>query len=125
LSDHLDLFLPEWQGYGENHSVFDGAFALRNQLSPALSFSSVDISTDDNLRVENDVLGYRSNLRILQSVHDLIDKKDPATIFLLGGTCASEIAPVSFLNRKYHRDVTVLWFDAHGDLNTGARPSLH
>jgi arginase len=116
LSDHLDLLLPEWQGYGESRSVYDGALALRDQLT--LSFATIDIPTDEELRVDNDILGYSSNLRVLRNVRDFIERRDPATIFLVGGTCASEIAPVSFLNRKYDRDVTVLWFDAHGDLNT-------
>jgi arginase len=118
LSDHLDLLLPEWQGYGENRSVFHGALTLGKQLSPALSFETIDIPDHEDLEVENGILGYRSNLRILRDIRDLIENEDPVTIFLVGGTCASEIAPVSFLNQKYQGDLTVLWFDAHGDLNT-------
>jgi arginase len=118
VADRLDLVLPEWQGYGEDHSASAGALSLREHLAPALSFATVDIPTHERLKVENDILGYRANLRILEQARVLIENDDPATIFLVGGTCASEIAPVSFLNKKYHRDVTLLWFDAHGDLNT-------
>lgn len=118
MSYHLDLLVPEWQGYGENRSVMYGALALRDLLSPGLSFAMADVPADEVLEIENRILGYRSNLRILDSVRDCIERENPATIFLVGGTCASEIAPVSFLNRKYRGDLTVLWFDAHGDLNT-------
>lgn len=123
--DHLDLFLPEWQGYGESRSVFYGARALRDRLA-ALEFATIDITADEALRVENNILGYGPNLRILRQVRDLIEQENPVTTFLVGGTCASEIAPVSFLNKKYRGDLTVLWFDAHGDLNTPeSSPSKH
>lgn len=37
-----------------------------------------------------------------------------------------EPAPVSWLNRYYDGDLAVIWFDAHGDLNTPASsPSKH
>lgn len=116
--NHLDLLLPEWQGYGESRAAFDGAYALRDQLSRALPFATIEVATDESLQVENGILGYSSNLRILKNVRRYLQREDPATIFLVGGTCASEIGPVSFLNRRYRRDLTVLWFDAHGDLNT-------
>ena len=37
---------------------------------------------------------------------------------MIGGTCGAEIAPVAYLNNHYESDLAILWFDAHGDLNT-------
>lgn len=118
MSGHLDLFFPEWQGHGESPSVLGGALALREQLSRRLQFTDVDVPPFEALEVEHDVLGFRSNLRLLDGARAAIERQDPDTIFMIGGTCAAEMAPVSFLNEKYRGDLAVLWFDAHGDLNT-------
>lgn len=118
MSGHLDLYIPEWQGYGKHRAVADGASALRAQLCPPLSFTDVPVPENETLEVEHGVLGYHSNLQMLRAARESIEAKDPETIFLIGGTCASEIAPVSFLNKRYDGDLAVLWFDAHGDLNT-------
>lgn len=126
MSCHLDLLVPEWHGYGVNRGLSHGALALRDLLSPSISFATVEVPWDEDDEIVNGVLAYRSNLRVLENVRDCIESNDPATIFLIGGTCASEIGPVSFLNRKYQGNLTVLWFDAHADLNTPATsPSKH
>jgi arginase len=44
----------------------------------------------------------------------------------VGGSCGTEAAPVSYLNSVYEGDLAVVWFDAHGDLNTPeSSPSGH
>ncbi len=45
-------------------------------------------------------------------------QQNPEKILLLGGDCAVELAPVSFLNQQYQGDLAVIWLDAHGDLNS-------
>jgi arginase len=39
---------------------------------------------------------------------------------VVGGDCSVEIAPVSYLNRRYAGDLALVWLDAHADLNTPA-----
>jgi arginase len=51
---------------------------------------------------------------------------DPDRIFSIGGDCGIEIAPASFLNKKYEGNLGLIWLDAHGDLNTPeSSPSGH
>lgn len=126
MSGHLDLLVPDWQGYGEDRRAFHGALALRDGLRTSLAFATVDVPERESLAIEAGVLGYRSNLRILKDVCDLLATEKPETVFMIGGTCAAEIGPVSFLNDEYGGDLTVLWLDAHGDLNTPqSSPSRH
>ena len=44
-------------------------------------------------------------------------KKKPDKILTVGGGCGIEIPIVSYFSEKY-KNLDVLWFDAHGDLNT-------
>src|ERR1017187_5257676 len=45
---------------------------------------------------------------------------------MVGGTCGAEAGPVSYFNELYSGDLAVVWFDAHGDLNTPeTSPSGH
>ena len=114
---HLNIFFPEWQGYGEDNTVQIGAQALKNHLSQ-LDFAEIQVPSEEELPVANQIMGYNANIRHLRAAVDLLKKEAPASTFMVGGTCASEIAPVSYLNHKYKGDLGVLWFDAHGDLNS-------
>jgi arginase len=68
--------------------------------------------------VEGRILGREANLRNARSALDAVNAARPDRIFLIGGTCASELVPVAWLNQHYKGDLALLWFDAHGDLNT-------
>jgi arginase len=58
--------------------------------------------------------GYES----LVSLNGRDHQAHPVFFFAVGGDCSVELAPVSWLNRYYKNDMTLIWFDAHGDLNT-------
>ena len=42
----------------------------------------------------------------------------PDKLFTLGGGCDADVPCLLYLNEEYRGDLTVIWFDAHGDLNT-------
>ncbi len=68
-----------------------------------------------------DVIGKRFSETI-----DLLNETLPQKIITVGGTCGTEAGPVSYLNDYYKGDIAVIWFDAHGDLNTPeSSPSGH
>ncbi|MEN3537980.1 arginase family protein [Microbispora sp. ZYX-F-249] len=47
-----------------------------------------------------------------------------ATVVTVGGDCGVEVQPVSAALQRHGDGLTVVWFDAHGDLNTpGSSPS--
>ena len=122
---HLNLFFPEWQGYAESNVVKNGAAVVKNHLSN-LEFESIEVPDSEELPLQNNIIGYQANLRNLSTSRSLLEKHQPDSTFMIGGTCAAEIGPVSYLNNRYQGDVAVLWFDAHGDLNTPeSSPSKH
>lgn len=125
--DHRDLSLlvPEWQGYGLGASVAAGARAIA-ALFPAAAFVTVDAPDAEPLTVEDGVLGLSSIASTAQRTLERIREHRPSRIFMVGGTCGAELAPVSYLSERYRADFAVAWLDAHGDLNTPeTSPSGH
>ncbi len=70
------------------------------------------------LTLENGIWGYRQIAGQLSAAREIIEKAGPEKIFLIGGDCGTEVAPVSYLNKLYGGDLAILWLDAHGDLNS-------
>ena len=123
---HLNFCFPEWQGYAESNSVYFGTLAMQKMLGSQHHFDLVEVPENEQLILKNDIMGYEANLRQLKATSQLLLTEKPSSTFMLGGTCASEIAPVSYLNKLYDGDLAIVWFDAHGDLNTPkSSPSKH
>lgn len=122
----LKLFYPEWQGYGEDNRVQKGALTVKKMFGRGRSYVDIDIPEDETLIIEQGILGYAPILRTSAYSIQIAKSEQPDRVFMIGGTCASEIAPISYLNQHYQKDLTVLWFDAHADLNTpDTSPSSH
>ena len=118
MKGQLNLSYPEWQGYGAHQEVFHGARHFCNHVGQSLDYSEVEVSENEKLEKAGGIIGRDSLLKMMDQAAALLQEADPAQTFMIGGTCACEIAPVSFLNDKYDGDLAVFWFDAHGDLNT-------
>jgi arginase len=116
MSD-LSLLIPEWQGYGLDATVADGARALAQTFHPG-AFEEIDAPVKEALVTEGGVLGLPSIAHRAARTLDLVNRRAPARIFTLGGTCGADLAPVAYLNARYHGDLAVVWLDAHADLNT-------
>ncbi len=124
-SDDLSLLLPEWQGYGVDASVANGARQIAG-LFPAAAFVEIDAPDAETLTVESGVFGLTSIAARAQRTLAALTERQPRRIFTVGGTCGVELAPVSYLNARYRGDLAVVWLDAHADLNTPASsPSGH
>jgi arginase len=122
----LKLLYPEWQGFGEDNRSNEGAFTVCEAFSQGNKFVEIDVLRKEHLIVEGGILGRSSIAKNSMRAFDQLNVEQPDKIFMIGGTCGSEIVPVAYLNQYYHRDMAVLWFDAHGDLNTpGSSPSGH
>lgn len=65
------------------------------------------------------VNGYAEVREQLRGALELLERAAPETLFTLGGDCSVELAPISYLNRRYP-DLGVVWFDAHADLQVPA-----
>lgn len=115
---HLNLYYPQWQGSGTEKTLLTGAKTIMESGLIQSRFYSVPVSEAQNGQVRKNILGYDVVLPQLQKAKALIAGEKPETIFTIGGGCDVEIAPISYLNGYYKGDLTVLWLDAHGDLNT-------
>jgi arginase len=118
MKKHLNIFFPQWQGGGQDKSTYEGAIEIKKKYLSQKTFIDVEVSLEDDYSIENDIIGYKSIMKQLEQCKNLIMQEKPTTIFTVGGGCDIDIAPVSYLNSKIKGDITILWFDAHGDLNT-------
>jgi arginase len=116
----LRLVFPQWQGSGKRKYVYYGAELIRGLLPAGTDCTEVPVSLDDDIRLEKGMWGYRQIFDQMSGACDVIRKAKPDKIFLIGGDCGTEVAPVSYLNQLYDGDLAVLWLDAHGDLNSPA-----
>lgn len=122
----LNLLYPQWQGGGPDKSTYHGAHELSQFYCKGVLFSEVDVSTADNSVVKNDIYCYNQILTQMKAARRIIEAAKPSRIFTIGGGCDSGILPISYLNRMLGDRLTLVWFDAHGDLNTPeSSPSGH
>ena len=116
-STDLSLLVPEWQGCGAPSPVGAGARALASLFSLS-AFTVVDAPDQETLTTDEGVIGLSSIAARARETLAAIDARRPARIFSVAGTCGAELAPISYLADRYRGDFAVVWFDAHGDLNT-------
>jgi arginase len=121
----LSLIFPQWQGSGKRKYLYHGAMLIREKMLAGTPQEIVKVSLEEEIELEKGIWGYRQIVRQLKNACDIIVKNRPEKIFLIGGDCGTEIAPVSYLNRRYNGDLAVLWLDAHGDLNSPATSGSH
>ena len=121
----LTLAFPQWQGSGKRKYVYDGAKLITELLPAGTPYETVPVSLDGELALERGVWGYRQISGQMGDACQIIERERPDKIFLIGGDCGTEVAPVSYLNKRYDGDLAVLWLDAHGDLNSPATSVTH
>jgi arginase len=115
------LYFPQWQGSGLTPQVRTGAETLRQAFSQLeLPAISVPLAEQEPLTTRHRIIGYEPLHTQLASATALLTKHQPNRLLLLAGDCAAEIAPISYLNQRYANELTILWLDAHADLNTPA-----
>ncbi len=125
LDSTLNLFFPQWQG-SARFELYRGAKLLYDSLQDKISFTQIPVSLIYSLITDENILGYSQIISQLLDACRVIQTHNPNRILTIGGDCGVEIAPVSFLNKKYSQALTVIWLDAHGDLNTpSSSPSSH
>jgi arginase family enzyme/very-short-patch-repair endonuclease len=98
------LEVPQWQGSGSPNArrLADGAAALATMI-PA--DRRVRVAVTDSLP---------DNLAAIRAA-----RPEPPVV-TVGGDCGVEVAPIEAALATHGDDLAVVWFDAHGDLNTPA-----
>jgi len=110
------LIYPEWQGC-HSTTVHEGALWLEKAFTNFKERVVVDSEIEAINEGYGKVRNIHSILQGIKKVNRLLLDKRPPKIFLIGGTCGTETAPIGYLNKKYEGKLGVVWFDAHGDLN--------
>ena len=109
----------QWQG-GADPVTFDGAKEITEMYLAGLDYVILPVSTDKSeIEVKkNGILGFNPLHRQMQSAYEHLREEAPDKVFVLGGGCDADVPVIVYLSEKYQRDFTVIWLDAHGDLNT-------
>ncbi len=113
----INLYFPQYQGSGPDNAIAIGAETLFEHFSKTLNFTKINCSKNTSA-INKNIFSYDVILENFLEAKNIIEKHNPEKIFLLGGDCSTELSAVSWLNQKYQGDLLVIWFDAHGDLNT-------
>lgn len=114
----MNLVVPQWQGGGQDLSTYYGAFALAENYLSDGAYREVFITRDDISPVSHGILGYGEILMQLRKAGKLLEEERPSSVFTVGGGCDGDIPCIAYLSRVYGEDMTVVYMDAHGDLNT-------
>jgi len=126
----LNMFWPDWQSCGGDRRVAIGASFLKDHLvSPSadeLRFYDVPVLDRGDFQETKSIFARDLILEQMASASGILKSSQPSKILVIAGTCGAEIVPVSYLNHLLKGNLTVVWFDAHGDLNTPvSSPSKH
>lgn len=122
----MNLFFPEWQGGTDFERYTRGARFIRDMLEPRVKFLDVPINPSLDLSITDNIKAKPALLEQLRTVHDLLEHHKPERILTLGGDCACDLAQITYLNQRYAGELSVVWLDAHADLNTPeSSPSKH
>ncbi|GAA2781544.1 arginase family protein [Nonomuraea dietziae] len=116
MSQVTVIEVPQWQGSSSPtaHRLRDGAKLLAEMVPNAVHLR-VDIADGDAPAALATTAG-RTRAALAQAPDGLV--------VTVGGDCGVDLAPVSAALDRYGDRLALVWFDAHGDLNTpGSSPS--
>jgi arginase len=121
----LCLAIPQWQGWGMSKEQYHGCLELVSFFSNRIPVQLVDIDSEEELAVIDGILGKPGIVETLSRVRQRLLASTSHRVLVLGGDCSVDIAPIAYLNALYQGNLTVLWLDAHGDLNTPTESLTH
>ncbi len=111
----LVLAYPQWQGSGRHENLPRGAQAVADVCGRFAPLVQVPLSEDAT--AAHSVNRWGAILEQFSAAQQILTHHEPKRVLTAGGDCAVDIAVIDYLNR-IHRDLTVIWVDAHLDANT-------
>ena len=118
IKSHLNILIPQWQGGGQDLSTYEGGLEIKNNYFRGLELTEAEVETEKIEDTRNNIFGYDAILKQLKNAKARIAENRPKTIFTIGGGCDADVTSMSYLNSLAAGDMTLLYFDAHGDMNT-------
>jgi arginase len=125
------LVVPEWQGSPSARAMqlIDGAEAIRGDL-PASRTEVVQVPLEAGSAMDTGIHRASSIQMVREAVvatlerYDRIAREgdeagvDAESVLVVGGDCGVALGAIDHASRAHGSDLAVVWFDAHGDLNT-------
>lgn len=99
--------VPQWRGSGSRT-------AERLKEGARLLADMVGAERRVRVAVEDDLVITASRVRTA------LEQTSDGFVVTTGGDCGVELQPIAAARRRYGDRLVVIWFDAHGDLNTPA-----
>jgi len=115
------VVVPQWQGSGSSRAMrlIDGAEAVRGDL-PSASTRVVELPTGAGESLDTGVHRFSSIATAAEAIAIALGET-AGTPIVIGGDCGVEFASIRHAAaRAGDAGLAVVWFDAHGDLNTPA-----
>lgn len=114
--------VPQWQGSASAAArrLVPGARLLADQIPvPHRVHPQVDVRSGggETAGGVRDLAVLEANLRAIRAA---LHRVDEPVVVTAGGDCGVEVAPVERAHDRHGDRLAVVWFDAHGDLNTPA-----
>ncbi len=114
----------QWQG-GNDTNTYEAAQCIKDTYLTEKKYCEVEISLEEELVVENGILGYRPIMKQIEGAINLLNIHKPKRLFTVGGGCDADVASILYMNERYNGDLTVVWLDAHGDINSPIDSKSH
>ncbi|MEJ3746194.1 arginase family protein [Actinomycetes bacterium KLBMP 9797] len=114
------LVVPQWQGSGSRtaHRLWRGAAELA-ALIPAAERVTVDVDAPPG-PARDGVTAHDALVANLRATRTALAGLDGRPVVTVGGDCGVDLAPIEAALAAHGERLAVVWFDAHGDLNTPA-----
>ena len=117
MAGSMNLLCPEWQA-GTCPEAYQAASGLAAAVFEQRGYVVIDAPESEALTQREGVNGLDSIVPRIARTLEVLGRVRPERLFMIGGTCGTAAAPLAYLNERYAGDLAVVWFDAHGDLNT-------
>ncbi|MGI5990458.1 MAG: arginase family protein [Lachnospiraceae bacterium] len=118
------LINGQWQGGGKL-DTYEAARQLGNYFGLSSRAVTLPVSTDANLTEEDGIVGSRVIQEQIQAALTILKNKKPPRLMTVGGGCDADVASIAYMNERYQGDLSVVWMDAHGDINSPAESASH
>lgn len=119
------MIVPQWQGSGSSRAMrlVDGASAIQGDL-PAAATRVVDVPVGAGESQGTGVLRYTAIQSVLANQRRVL-ASTVGPVVTIGGDCAVELGAIPHALESSGESVAVVWFDAHGDLNSPETSPSH
>lgn len=108
---------PQWQGWGASDSVALGTRQLALAVGRPVDVE-IEVPDFHDLDIVNGVVGLHDQVQQTRAVLKALEQHRPRRLLYLAGDCGAQLAPIAWFNAQHAGNLTVVWIDAHADLNT-------